>query len=133
MNSYCCLPVVLVALMAAQPIEAADEAPAARDTVVLQRVPVPGTDREMGMGIAEFPPNAAKPHQKAIGPETCYVLEGEVTVRIAGRPGRLFHAGETFQLPADVVHRTTAGPAGAKLIASWVYVPGKQFNIPVPN
>jgi hypothetical protein len=33
----------------------------------LQRVPVTGTDREIGMGIAEFPANASKPRHKAAG------------------------------------------------------------------
>jgi len=85
------------------------------------------------MGIAEFPPDAAKPRQKATGPEVCYVLEGEVTVKIEGQPAKIFDAGETFQILAYVVHVTTAGPAGAKVLATWVNVPGKQFNIPVPN
>ncbi|MHB8485575.1 MAG: cupin domain-containing protein [Candidatus Acidiferrales bacterium] len=53
----------------------------------------------MGMGIAEFPPDAAKPRQKATGPEVCYVLEGEVTVKIEGQPAKIFDAGETFQIP----------------------------------
>ncbi|MDN7495142.1 cupin domain-containing protein [Burkholderia gladioli] len=68
-------------------LQAADAAPPeARETVVLQRVPVPDTDREMGMGVAVFPPNASKPRHKASGPELCYVLEGEVTVRVDGQP-----------------------------------------------
>lgn len=112
---------------------AASTAPTAKDTVVLQRVPVPGTDREMGMGIAEFPPNAAKPRHKATGPEVFYVLEGEVTVQIEGQPARVVHAGESVKLPANVVHVTTAGPAGAKVVATWVWVPGKPFNIAVPD
>ncbi|HEX4021425.1 MAG TPA: cupin domain-containing protein [Acidobacteriaceae bacterium] len=134
MHRYCCLPLLLLAaLLSAQSAEAAQPAPAAKDTVVLQRVPIPGTGREMGMGIAEFPPNAAKPLHKATGPEVCYVLQGEVTVQIEGQPAKIFHEGETFQLPANVVHVTTAGPAGAKVVATWVYVPGKQFNIPVAH
>lgn len=127
-----CLP-ILAALSCSQPALAAGKAPDAKDTVVLQRVAVPGTGHEMGMGIAEFPPNAAKPRHKASGPEACYVLEGEVTVRLEGEPPRVFHAGETFQLPAGVVHVTTAGPAGAKVLASWVRVPGKPFNVAVPD
>ena len=87
----------------------------------------------MGMGIAEFPPNSAKPRQKASGPEVCFVSEGDVTVQIAGQPAKTFHAGETFQLPANIVHVTTAGPAGAVVVATWAHIPGKQFNIPVPN
>jgi quercetin dioxygenase-like cupin family protein len=71
-------------IMCIESAEAAGSAPAAKDTVVLQRVPVPGTDREMGMGMAEIPPNASKPRHKATGPEVAYVLEGEVTVQVDG-------------------------------------------------
>lgn len=124
---------LVVAVMAVPLAHATSAAPAAKDTVVLQRVPVPGTDREMGMGIAEFPPNAAKPRHKATGPEVFYVLEGEVTVQIEGQPAHVVHAGESVQLPANVVHVTTAGPAGAKVVATWVWVPGKPFNIAVPD
>jgi quercetin dioxygenase-like cupin family protein len=127
------LPLILAALMCLESVEAADKAPAAKDTVVLQRVPVPGTGREMGMGIAEFPPNASKPRHKATGPEVAYVLEGEVTVQVDGQPTRVVHAGESYRMPANVVHVTTAGPAGAKVIATWAWVPGKPFNILVPN
>jgi quercetin dioxygenase-like cupin family protein len=70
-----------LALISVQSVQAADSAPVAKETVVLQRVPVPGTDREMGMGIAEFPPNASKPRHKATGPEVAYVLEGESSVQ----------------------------------------------------
>lgn len=133
MNVCCYLPFILVALMGVQPAQADDKAPAAKDTVVLQRVPVPGTDQEMGMGIAEFPPNAAKPRHKAAGPEVAYVLEGEVTVQVDGQPPIHVHAGESFRMPANVVHVTTAGPAGAKVLATWAWIPGKPFNTLVPN
>ncbi|TDY51624.1 Cupin domain-containing protein [Paraburkholderia rhizosphaerae] len=82
------------------------------------------------MGIAEFPPNAAKPRHKATGPELCYVLEGEVYVTIEGQQTQVFHAGDTFQLPANVVHLTSAGPSGATVLAAWVHTPGKAFNVP---
>ena len=118
MKRFLYLPLILPALMSVQPVEAADKAPAATDTVVLQRVPIAGTDREMGMGIAKFPPNASKPRHKVTGPEVAYVLEGEVTVRVDGQPTKVVHAGESYRMPAGVVHVTTAGPAGAKVIAT---------------
>lgn len=133
MKSARCLLLLLPALMCVQAVKAAESAPAAKDTVVLQRVPVPGTDREMGMGIAEFPPNAEKPRHKAIGPEVVYVLEGEITILVDGMPAKVVHAGESYQLAAKDIHVTKAGPAGAKTIASWVTVPGKQFNVYVPK
>jgi|HubBroStandDraft_5_1064220.scaffolds.fasta_scaffold119920_2 quercetin dioxygenase-like cupin family protein len=120
-----------LALISVQSVQAADSAPVAKETVVLQRVPVPGTDREMGMGIAEFPPNASKPRHKATGPEVAYVLEGEVTVQVDGQPTQVVRAGESYRMPAGVVHVTSAGPAGAKVLATWAWVPGKPFNVRV--
>jgi quercetin dioxygenase-like cupin family protein len=133
LNNLRCLALVAAALLGLQSVEAAEKGPATKDTVVLQRVPVQGTDREMGMGIAEFPPNAAKPRHKATGPELAYVLEGEVTVAVDGQPSRIVHAGESYRMPANVVHVTTAGPAGAKVLASWAWNPGKPFNVNVPQ
>ncbi|CAG4915010.1 cupin domain-containing protein [Paraburkholderia saeva] len=130
MNAFRRALFVLVAVACAPFARAADSTPEVKETVVLQRVAVPQTDREMGMGIAEFPPNATKPRHKATGPEVCYVLEGEVSVQIAGQQTTVFRAGETFTLPANVVHVTTAGPAGAKILAAWVHIPGKPFNVP---
>ncbi|WP_244109990.1 MULTISPECIES: cupin domain-containing protein [Burkholderia] len=123
--------VLLFATVAfAQSVPAAGKAPDSKPTVVLQRVPVPDTDREMGMGLAEFPPDAVKPRHAATGPELCYVLEGEVVVQVDGKPPAAYHAGETFRLPAGVAHVTRAGPAGAKVVAAWVRVPGQPFNVP---
>lgn len=116
--------------LAVRPADAAHSPPPAKPTVVLQRVAVPGTNRQMGMGIAEFPPHAAKPLHKATGPEVCYVLEGEVTVQVQGKAAVRYRRGDTFQFPANVVHVTTAGPQGAKVLAVWSWVPGKPFNIP---
>ncbi|SDG36779.1 cupin domain-containing protein [Paraburkholderia phenazinium] len=133
MKSYRYILLTLLVLVSLQSAKATDNAPAAKDTVVLQRVPVPGTSRQLAMGIAEFPPNASKPRHKAAGPEVAYVLEGEVTVQIDGQPTRVVHAGESYRMPANVVHVTTAGPAGAKVIASWAWIPGTRFNTLVPN
>jgi beta-lactamase class C len=101
-------------------------APPARPTVVLQRVAVIGANDELGMGIARFPPLSAKPRQMATGPELCYVLKGEVTVKIQGRPPARYHAGQSFALPAYVVHVTVAGPTGAAVLATWVHTPARH-------
>jgi quercetin dioxygenase-like cupin family protein len=90
-------------------------------------------EQEIAMGVAEFPPKAATPRQKATGPETCYVLEGEVTVNIKGQPTRHFRKGNNLALHANVVHIPAAGTHRAKFLAMRVHVPGKQFYIPVPE
>jgi quercetin dioxygenase-like cupin family protein len=127
------LSLSLLALAAMPSAYAVEHAPLAKDTVVLQRAAVPGTDRQLGLGIAEFPPNTAKPRHQATGPEVCYVLEGEVTVEAENGASKVYRAGESFQIPAHVVHRTSAGPTGAKVLASWVHTPGRTFNIAAPE
>jgi len=59
------------------------------------------------------------------------VLEGEVTVQVDGQPTQVVRAGESYRMPAGVVHVTSAGPAGAKVLATWAWVPGKPFNVRV--
>ena len=129
MKTYSSIFLLLGCVLWTHSAMAADAAPAAKETRVLQRIRVQGTDREMGMGIALFPPNAVKPRHRAIGPELCYVLEGEIIVLIDGVPEKIVHAGESYQLAATDMHTTRAGPSGAKTIASWVTIPGKPFNI----
>ena len=101
----------------------------AAPTVVLRRVAVSETNRELAMGIAQFSPGAAKPRQMSTGPELCYVLRGDVTVAISGQKSMRYRAGQSFALPAYVVHQTTAGPLGATVLASGVHTPGSRFNI----
>ncbi|CAM2196139.1 protein of unknown function [Paraburkholderia kururiensis] len=33
-------------------------------------------------------------------------------------------------MPAYASHTTTAGPDGARVLASWAHVPGRPFNLP---
>jgi quercetin dioxygenase-like cupin family protein len=112
---------------------AADAAPAVKETQVLERVNVNGTNREMGMGVSEFPPNAEKPRHMATGPEVCYVMRGEIILRVEGRPVKVIRAGGSFQIAANAIHVTKAGPAGATVLATWVATPGKRFNVSVPQ
>jgi len=127
------MPILLAGISYAPVVMAVDAAPASKQTEVLQRISVQGTALQMGMGIADFPPNAEKPRHKAIGPELAYVLEGELIVLIEGEPPIVLHAGGSYQLAPNVIHITKAGPAGAKVLATWVTMPGKQFNIAVPR
>jgi quercetin dioxygenase-like cupin family protein len=130
MKLNCIVGIFAGALISAMP---AGAAPAAKDTIVLQRVPVPGTDRELAMGIADFPPNARKPRHRAIGPELIYVLAGELIVQADDQPTAVVHVGQSDTIPAGVVHVTTAGPSGARVFATWVGVSGSAFNVSVPR
>ena len=124
---------ILGALIAMQSAMAADAITAAKETQVLERVSVNGTNREMSMGVSEFPPNAEKPRHRATGPEVCYVMRGEIILQVEGRPVKVVREGESFQIAANAIHVTKAGPAGATVIATWVSTPGKPFNVSVPQ
>ena len=100
---------------------------------MLERVNVNGTNREMGMGVSEFPPGAEKPRHMATGPEVCYVLRGEIILQVKDQPTKVVRAGESFQIPANAIHVTKAGPDGATVIATWVSTPGKPFNVNAPQ
>lgn len=108
-------------------------APSAKETQVLERVNVNGTNREMGMGMSEFPPGAEKPRHMATGPEVCYVVKGEIILQVQGQPTKVIRAGGSFQIPANAIHVTKAGFQGATVIATWVSTPGKPFNVSFPR
>ena len=58
LKTYLSISILLAGIVSMHPVMAAGTAAAAKETHVLQRIRVQGTDREMCMGIAEFPPNA---------------------------------------------------------------------------
>jgi quercetin dioxygenase-like cupin family protein len=132
-KSHLSVPAILGALIAMQSSMAAVAVLTAKETQVLERVNVSGTNREMGMGVSEFPPNAEKTRHMATGPEVCYVMRGEIILQVEGRPVKVIREGGSFQIPANAIHFTKAGPAGATVIATWVSTPGKPFNVSVPQ
>jgi quercetin dioxygenase-like cupin family protein len=127
------IPAILGTLIAMQSSVAAYAVPGAKQTRVLERVDVNGTNREMGMGVSEFPPDAEKPRHMATGPEVCYAARGEIILRVQGQLMKMIRAGGSFQIAANAIHVTKAGPAGATVIATWVSTPGKPFNASVPQ
>ena len=46
---------------------------------------------------------------------------------------KVIREGGSFQIPANAIHVTKAGPAGATVIATWMSTPGKPFNVSVPQ
>lgn len=98
-------------------------------TQVLQRISIPNSTYQMGMGMTTFAPNATKAAQKQTGPELLYVLEGEVVFTVEGQAPKKFKAGDSYQNLPNLVHWTKAGPKGAKILAVWALEPGKPFKI----
>ena len=115
--------------------QAQQPSPAGAQTIKrtpLQRFDVPGTSYETVIGLAEVGPNVAIGRHTHPGPESGYMLEGEMVLIVQGQPDKLVKAGESYQVPAGAVHDGRSGPQGAKVIATYVVEKGKPLASPAP-
>ena len=113
----------------------AQQPPAAAPTIKrtpLQKFDVPGTNYETVIGLAEIVPNAMIGRHTHPGPESGYVLEGEMVLMVQGKPDKVVKAGESYQVPAGAVHDGRSGPQGAKVVATYVVEKGKPLASPAP-
>ena len=76
----------------------------------LQKFDVPGTAYETVIGIAEIAANATIGRHTHPGPESGYMLEGEMVLMIDGQPEKTLRAGDSYQIPAGAVHDARTGP-----------------------
>jgi len=98
--------------------------------IPLQKFDVPGTPYETVIGIAEIAPNATIGRHTHPGPESGYMLEGEMVLMIDGQPDKTIKAGESYQIPSGAVHDGKSGPKGAKVIATYVVEKGRPLASP---
>jgi quercetin dioxygenase-like cupin family protein len=99
---------------------------------LLQKVDVPGTNLDTITGIAEVVPNANIGRHTHPGPETGYVIEGEMTLLIDGEAPRTLKAGDSYQIPPGAVHDGRSGDKGVKVMAVYVVEKGKPLASPAP-
>ena len=80
----------------------------------------------------EFDPGFGTGRHTHPGEELTYILEGEIEVRVDGQPPRIVKAGETFFLPAGVVHEgVNASNAKVKVLATYIVEKGQPLAQPV--
>jgi quercetin dioxygenase-like cupin family protein len=96
----------------------------------LQTVDVPAGSYNAITAIAEIVPNAVIGRHTHLGPETGYMIEGEMTLMIDGQAPKVVKAGESYQVPAGVVHDAKAGDKGAKVMGVYIIEKGKPLAIP---
>lgn len=92
--------------------------------------PSPGTNFETVIGIAEIVPNMSIGRHTHPGPESGYMLEGEMVLMVQGQPDKTVKIGESYQVPAGAVHDAKTGPQGAKVIATYVVEKGRPLATP---
>jgi quercetin dioxygenase-like cupin family protein len=100
---------------------------------ILQKFDVPGTPNETVIGKAEIMANSMIGRHTHPGVEGGYVLEGELTLMVAGQPDKALKAGESYSIPAGAAHDGKSGPNGATVIATYVVEKGKPLATPAPQ
>jgi quercetin dioxygenase-like cupin family protein len=120
---------LIVGTAASQPPAMTQQTQAIKRTP-LQKFDVPGTNYETVIGIAEIAPNAMIGRHTHPGPESGYMLEGEMVLMIDGQGEKTLRAGDSYQIPAGAVHDGRSGPKGAKVIATYVVEKGKPLATP---
>jgi quercetin dioxygenase-like cupin family protein len=80
---------------------------------------------------AEFDPGVAAGRHTHPGEEIGYVLEGQLEILIDGQTPRIVKAGETFFVPAGLIHDgKNNGTGKAKVLATYVVEKGKPVATP---
>ena len=110
----------------------AAQSPSGIKRTPLQTVDVPGTAYNAITGLAEISPSASIGRHTHPGPETGYMIEGEMTLMIDGQPPKVVKAGESYQVPPGAVHDAKSGEKGAKVMAVYVIEKGKPLATPAP-
>jgi len=100
--------------------------------VELQRHDLTIPDREAVVARAEFATGAATPKHTHPGEELGYVLEGEITLEIDGKPAAKLKAGDSFFVPPGTAHLArNAGKGAAAVVSTYVIEKGKPLATPV--
>ncbi|BAM90795.1 hypothetical protein S58_48160 [Bradyrhizobium oligotrophicum S58] len=83
--------------------------------------------------IAEITAGGAAGRHTHPGVETSYILEGEAELIIEGQPDRHLKAGDSFQIPAGVVHDAKVhGDKNLKVLGVYVVDKTKPLASPAP-
>ena len=123
---------ISAAALAQQPAPAPAQPTSNIKRTLLQKVDVPGTNYDTITGIAEIVPNANIGRHTHFGPETGYVIEGELTLMIDGEAPKPLKAGDSYQVPPGAVHDGKSGDKGVKVMAVYVIEKGKPLATPAP-
>jgi quercetin dioxygenase-like cupin family protein len=99
---------------------------------LLQKVAVPDTNYDTITGIAEVVPGANIGRHTHPGPETGYIIEGEMTLLVDGDAPKTLKAGDSYQVPPGAIHDSKSGDKGVKVMAVYVVERGKPLATPAP-
>jgi quercetin dioxygenase-like cupin family protein len=99
---------------------------------VLQKFDVPAGERETVSALVELGPNMDAAKHTHPGPETGYIVEGEITLNVDGQPPKLLKVGDSYYVPAGTPHSGRSGANGVKFVGIYVVEKGKPLASPAP-
>ena len=101
--------------------------------VPLQKHDISVPNHEAVMARGEFEAGAGTPKHTHPGEEVAYILEGQVTVEMEGKPAMVLKAGDVFFVPGGQVHAAkNTGTGPAKVVSTYIVEKGKPLMTPVP-
>jgi len=96
--------------------------------VELQKHDISNAGHEAVMARGEFAAGAVVPKHTHPGEEVAYILEGQVTIEVEGKPPVVLKAGEAFFVPAGTVHAAkNSGTGPAKVLSTYIVEKGKPL------
>lgn len=108
----------------------------ARQADVIKRTPLQKVEFPKGkvsvLTLIEVEPNGVVARHSHPGIEMFYVLEGTTELLVDGQPPRMLKAGDSAVNPVATPHMAKAGPAGVKLIATFIVDQDKPLATPAP-
>lgn len=100
--------------------------------VELQRGDLSVAGREAVVMRVEFDADGIVGRHTHPGEESTYIIEGNLLIEIDGKAPMTLGPGETFFVPAGVIHGgKNVGKSPAKLLATYIVEKGKPLATPV--
>lgn len=98
----------------------------------LQKSEFPGDQWATYTTLLTVAPNAPIPRHTHPGIEMIFVIEGEATLTLEGKPEMKLKSGDSFTVPAGVVHGGKNGDKTTKIITTHVVDKAKPLSSPAP-
>jgi quercetin dioxygenase-like cupin family protein len=88
---------------------------------VLQQADISVPSHEAITGVAHFVPGASSGRHTHPGEMIGYIVSGSLALDQEGEQARVLTAGESFVIPAGVVHEhTNRGPSDARMFVTYI-------------
>ncbi len=101
-------------------------------TILMQHA-LSAAGRDGVQASVELAAGGVAPRHTHAGEEMGFILEGTLTLEVAGQEPQALKAGDAFFIPANVPHLVrNTGTAVVKLVAVYVVETGKPLATPAP-